>query len=218
MTRVALILCALTALIGVPAAAQDETAAKPDAKAQAYLATASRNESDLSLQTRQTRDQLIHDPSQIATVVEAAGAANATTKLEIELGVVLALEYLKRFDSSGYQALSDYLKAHPDNPVVADINEALNAPAQVGTAAGGLGGGAFSSGGGRLPVRNDRGVSARLGKAAEITGARPMNDCRVLRTEASSPSDAKAPHRNGARIAILLRVASGVSEVERDAR
>jgi hypothetical protein len=148
MTRVTFVLCALAVLIGVPAAAQDGTAAKPDAKAQAYLAAASRNERDLSPQTRQTRDRLIHDPSQIAAVIVAASAANAVTKAEIELGVVLALEYLKRFDPSGYQALTDYLKAHPGDPVVADINEALNAPAQVGAAGGGLGGGAFSSGGG----------------------------------------------------------------------
>ena len=148
MTRVAFIFCALTVLIGFPAAAQDRTAAKPDTNAQAHLATASRNEHDLSPRTRQTRDRLIHDPSLIAAVIEAASAANAVTKVEIELGVVLALEYLKRFDPSGYQALTDYLKAHPDNPVVADINEALNAPAQVGAAGDGLGGGTFSSGGG----------------------------------------------------------------------
>jgi len=148
MTRVAFILCSLAVLIGVPADAQDETATKPDINTQAYLATASRNESDLSLQTRQTRDRLIHDPSQIAAVIEAASVANAKTKVEIELAVVLALEYLRRFDPPGYQALTDYLKAHSDNPVVAEINEALNAPAQVGAAAGDLGGETFSSGGG----------------------------------------------------------------------
>jgi len=148
MTRVAFILCALAAVVGFPAAAQDGTAAKTDANVQASLATASRNERDLSPQTRLTRDRLIHDPSQIGVVVESASAANAITKAEIELGVVLALEYLKRFDPAGYQALTDYLKAHPGNPVVADINEALGASAQLGTAVGGLGGGAFSSGGG----------------------------------------------------------------------
>jgi hypothetical protein len=148
MTRVATILCALAVLINVPAAAADLAAPKPDANSQAYLATTSRNERDLSPQTRRTRDRLIHDPSQIGAVIEAAGAANATTRAEIELGVVLALEYLKRFDPAGYQALTDYLKAHPDNSVVADINGALNAPAQVGAAGGGFGGGTFTSGGG----------------------------------------------------------------------
>jgi hypothetical protein len=148
MTRVAFFLCALAALISAPVAAQDGTAAKPDVNAQAYLATASRNESDLSLQTRQTRDRLIHDPSQIAAVIEAASAASAKTRTEIELGVVLALEYLKRFDLPGYLALIGYLTAHSDNPIVADVNRALNAPAQVGAATGDVGGEAFSSGGG----------------------------------------------------------------------
>jgi hypothetical protein len=148
MTRVAFIVCAMAVLIGFPAAAQVGTVANPDTSAQAYLATASRNESGLSPQTRQTRDRLIRDPSRIAAVIEAASVANAMTKVEIELGVVLALEYLERFDPPGYRALTDYLKTHSDNPIVADINGASNAPAQMGTVGGGLGGGTFSSGGG----------------------------------------------------------------------
>jgi hypothetical protein len=148
MTRLAFILCAFTVLTGAPAAAADLTGPKLDADTQAYLAKASRNDRDLSPQTRLTRDQLIHDSSQIGAVIEAAGAANVMARVEIELGVMLAIEYLKRFDQAGYQALTDYLKVHPDNPIVADIDEALNAPVQVGGMAGGFGGEPFSLGGG----------------------------------------------------------------------
>ena len=149
MQRVGVILCASVALCGAPAAAQQQTTAdKPEAGALAHLTAASRSDSDLSPQARQTRDQLIRDPSQIAAVVEAAGAANPAIRAEIELGVVLAVEYLKRFDLAGYQALTSYLKAHPDNVVVADIEQALNAPIEAGAVEGGLGGGAFSLSGG----------------------------------------------------------------------
>lgn len=165
MKNAAIMICALAVLFGAPAAAGAGTTPKPDtasaapkldASARACLARAKHNDSDLSPETGQTREQLIHDPSQIGAVVDAAGAANATIKAEIELGVERAIEYLECVDRAGYLALVDYLKAHSDNPVVADVDQAVNAPEVAGAPAGppgeegglGGGGGGFSSGGG----------------------------------------------------------------------
>jgi hypothetical protein len=157
MKNAAITICALAALFGAPAAAEAETAPKPtaasklDANAQARLAAANQHDNDLSPQAEQTRERLIRDPSQIGAVIEAAAAADLTTRAQIELGIVRALEYLKRFDRAGYQAIADYLEAHPDNPIVADVDQAVNALAQLGGppgGQGGLGGGGFSSGGG----------------------------------------------------------------------
>ena len=147
MKNAAIMICALAVLFGAPAAAVP----KHDANAQARLATTNRN--DLSPLAKQTRDQLIHDPSQIGAVIAAAAAADPVSRAQIELGIVRALEYLKRFDRAGYQALVDYLEAHPDDPIVADVDQAENLLAQGegerGRSEGG--GGGFSSGGGSSP-------------------------------------------------------------------
>jgi hypothetical protein len=158
MRNAAIILFSAAVLLGAPAVAEDNAATPPNKlDAQACLAKANHNDSDLPLQTKNTRQQLINDPSQIAAVVAAASAANLTTRGEIELGIVRALEYLKCVDQAGYQALAAYLQANPQNPIVADINQASNALAQVGGApgggpggggGGGGGGGSFSAGGG----------------------------------------------------------------------
>ena len=153
MKNAAIMTCALVVLSGAIVAAEAETAPRLDASVQACLARAKHNDSYLSPQTAQTREQLIHDPSQIGAVIDAAGAADVMTKAEIELGIVRAVEYLKCVDQAGYQALTNYLNAHSDNPVVADINQAVNALAQLGGSPGGQGGlsgggGGFSSGGG----------------------------------------------------------------------
>jgi len=147
MKNAAIMICALAVLFGAPAAA----APKHDANAQARLATTNRGE--LSPLARQTRDQLIRDPSQIGAVIAAANAADPASRAQIELGIVRALEYLKRFDRAGYQALLDYLEAHPDDPVVADIDQTVNLLAQGEGQPGGTGGGGggFSSGGGSPP-------------------------------------------------------------------
>jgi hypothetical protein len=184
MRNAAIVLCAAAVLFGAPAAAEDETpapntavapapgappaptpgaAAAPTptptpANAQACLAKVNHDDAGLSAQTQQTRDQLVKDPSQIGAVVDAAGAASVLTRGEIELGIVRAVARLKCVDPAGYTALTDYLKAHPDNPIVVDINQAVNALGQVGApagaggapgggAGGGGGGGGFSGGG-----------------------------------------------------------------------
>jgi hypothetical protein len=153
MKNAAIMICALAVLFGAPAAAAptSTTAPKQDANAQASLATANRNDNDLSPLAKQTREQLIRDPSQIGAVIDAAAAADAKARAQIELGIVRALEYLRRFDRAGYQALVDYLEAHADNPIVADIDQVVNALAEGEGApgeSGGGGGGGFSSGGG----------------------------------------------------------------------
>ena len=81
-------------------------------------------------------------------MIQSAAAATARVRADTELGVLLALKYLKRFDRAGYLALTDYLKAHPDNPIVADINDAAKTLSESDETAGGVGGEAFSSGGG----------------------------------------------------------------------
>jgi hypothetical protein len=156
MKNAAIMICALAVLFGAPAAAEAQTAPKLDASARACLARAKHDDSDLSLQTRQTRERLIRDPSQISAVIEAAGAANVVARAQIELGVARAVEYLKCVDQAGYQALTDYLKTHSDNPVVTDVDQTVNALEVAGAPTGppgeeggtGGGGGGFSSGGG----------------------------------------------------------------------
>jgi hypothetical protein len=151
MKKAAIVLCAAAVLFGAPAAAKQEQ------DVQACLAKLNQFDSGLAPRAELTRDRLAHDPAQIAAVIEAAATADATAKAEIELGIVRAVEYLKCVDQAGYQALTDYLKAHADNPIVADINTALGALAQTaapgaGAPAGGGGlgggGGGFSSSGG----------------------------------------------------------------------
>ena len=147
MRKAAIILCATAVLFAAPAAA------KPEQDAQACLTKALHNDSELSLLTKQIRNRLIRNPGEIASVIEMAAAADTMTKAKIELGIVQAVAYLKCVDQAGYQALTDYLKTHADNPVVADIEQALSALAQAGPGAGAPaaapgGGGGFSSGGG----------------------------------------------------------------------
>jgi hypothetical protein len=155
MRKTAIVLCAMSALFCVPAAAEQEQ------DAQACLAKAGHNDAGLSPLTKQTRDRLFRDPAQIAAVIDEAATAEATAKTEIELGVARATERLKCVDPAGYQALTDYLKAHADNPVVAEIESALSALAQTAApgaggapgGGGGLGGGGGGfSGGGGAPV------------------------------------------------------------------
>jgi hypothetical protein len=150
MRKTAIVLCAMSALFYVPAAAEQEQ------DAQACLAKASRDEAGLPPRAKQTRDRLYHDPAEIAAVIDEAATAEATARAEIELGVARAAARLKCVDPAGYQALTDYLKAHADNPVVAEIESALSALAQTAApgpgGTGGLGGGGGFSGSGGTPV------------------------------------------------------------------
>jgi uncharacterized membrane protein YgcG len=154
MKKAAIVLCAIATLFGAPVAAEQEQGA------QARLAKVSHDDVGLPPRAKQTRDQLYDDPAQIAAVVEAAAMADATAKAEIEFGVVRAAARFKCVDPAGYKALTDYLQRNTDNPVVADIQSALNAFAQaVGPSSagapgqtGGLSGGGGFSGGGGTPV------------------------------------------------------------------
>ena len=74
---------------------------------------------DLSSVARQIRDRLIANPGDIAEVVKEAAAADSATRLEMELGIVRAIRYTQCYDPAGYQALSNFMKANANDPVVA---------------------------------------------------------------------------------------------------
>lgn len=160
MPNAAIAFAAMAILLAAPASA------KPVADVEACLATASLNSLDLSPTTIATRDRLIHDPGQVSALIDDARAAKSQTKAQIELGVILSVGYLHCVDPTGYRAVTDYLKAHADNPVVAELQSALQAVASAdrdgngdhggdgrgggrGDGDGEGGGGGFGDGGGR---------------------------------------------------------------------
>ncbi len=153
MKKAAIVLFATAGLFGAPALAQQQPPQPQSTppqltNVQACLDKVNQNSADLPARTKQTQDQLVHDPSQIGAVISSANAAGGTTKTEIELGIVRAIQTLKCTDPTGYQALNDYLKGHAGDPVVAEIDQALGALAQVGGGGGGAGGGGGGGGAG----------------------------------------------------------------------
>jgi hypothetical protein len=105
------------------------------------------DEADLPAASRQARDRLIANPARIDLVAGAAAAADSRRRAEIELGIFRAAEWLQCLDPSGYQALAAYLHAHADNPVVVDLEKALNAQASAGTPNSGAVPGSGNAGG-----------------------------------------------------------------------
>ncbi len=107
---------------------------------------------NLSALAKGTRDRLVRSPGDIGALVQQASVANPQDQCQIELGIELALQYLKTADPSGYQAVISYLTdpANSANPVVAAINSAVQAEASAtpGGAGPGAGGGAGAGGGG----------------------------------------------------------------------
>ena len=129
-----------------------------------------RDEADLPAASRQARDRLIADPGRIDLVAAAAVAADARRRAEIELGIFRAAEWLRCLDPSGYQLLAAYLSAHAGDPIVVDLEKALNAQASAGpasrsgAAAGSDAGGAGSSSG----FNSSPGAGASFSAAADV--------------------------------------------------
>jgi hypothetical protein len=121
---------------------RDVAARHPQAKA--CVQRLHRDEADLPAASRQVRDRLIANPGRIDLVAAAAVAAGARRRAEIELGIFRAAEWLQCLDPSGYQAFVAYLHAHAGDPVVVDLEKALNAQASTGPP--GNGGAASGSG------------------------------------------------------------------------
>jgi len=117
---------------------------------------ATQKESDLSPLTKQTRNRLIRNPGDIGAVIKEANAATEKARTEIELGIVLAIRYLKTYDPTGYLAISNFLNTNAANPAVAAVQSALSALASTtgssgpGPGGGGAGGGGGGGGGGGL--------------------------------------------------------------------
>jgi hypothetical protein len=91
------------------------------------------DEADLPAASRQARDRLIANPARIDLVAAAAASADARRRAEIELGIYRAAEWLQCLDPSGYQALAAYLRLHAGDPIVVDLEKALNAQASAGS-------------------------------------------------------------------------------------
>jgi hypothetical protein len=125
ISRLCLIVVTLLAL-----AASAEAQSRP--RAGACLDRLHRDGADLPAASRQARSTLIANPGRIDAVAARAARAGARERTEIELGIARAAEWLQCVDPYGYKALSDYLRAHPADPVVADLDRALNARAAVG--------------------------------------------------------------------------------------
>jgi hypothetical protein len=148
MRKIAVNLLAVAAVFMSQASAQQpQTPGAPGA---------TQRESNLSPLTKQTRTRLIGNPGAIAAVLKEAAAANGKTRTDIELGIVLAIRYLKAYDPAGYLAITNSMKANADSPVVADIESALSAlasttsspgsgPSSSSSSGGGGGGGGFTS-------------------------------------------------------------------------
>jgi hypothetical protein len=90
-----------------------------------------RDQADLPAASRQARDRLIANPARIDLVAVAAVAADERRRAEIELGIFRAAEWLRCLDPSGYQALASYLRLHSGDPVVVDLQKALDATASA---------------------------------------------------------------------------------------
>jgi hypothetical protein len=109
---------------------------------------ATQREANLSPLTKQTRARLIGNPGAIAAVLKEAAAATGKTRTDIELGIVLAIRYLKAYDPAGYLAIMNVMKANADSAVVADIESALSALASTSSSPGSGAGSSGSGGGG----------------------------------------------------------------------
>jgi hypothetical protein len=133
MWKLVLLACASAALLSVPARAADLPVclARPNSP----LADTAFVNAELSQLSRDTRDRLLRNPGDIAAVVaEASVTQDVLTRGQIELGILKAAQYLRRVDQAGYRAISDYFYAHPDNPVVEDLQSALCSTASVAPA------------------------------------------------------------------------------------
>ena len=120
----------LVALLALSANAEAQAPSRP--RAASCLDRLHRDAADLPAASRQARSTLIANPGRIGAVAKRAARASERERTEIELGIARAAEWLQCVDPYGYQALSDYMRAHPADPVVADINRALNAEAAAG--------------------------------------------------------------------------------------
>jgi hypothetical protein len=106
------------------------------------------DEANLPTASRQARDRLIANPARIDLVAATATAADTRRRAEIELGIFRAAEWLQCLDPSGYQALAAYLRLHAGDPVVVDLEKALNAQASAGSpSSGGAATGSGNAGG-----------------------------------------------------------------------
>jgi hypothetical protein len=114
---------------------RDPPARHPPAKA--CMQRLHHDEANLPIASRQARDRLIANPARIDLVAAAAVAADARRRAEIELGIFRAAEWLQCLDPSGYQALAAYLRLHSSDPVVVDLEKALNAQASAGSPSSG---------------------------------------------------------------------------------
>jgi hypothetical protein len=90
-----------------------------------------RDQADLPAASRQARDRLIANPARIDLVAIAAAAADERRRAEIELGIFRAAEWLRCLDPSGYQALVSYTRLHSGDPVIVDLQKALDATASA---------------------------------------------------------------------------------------
>ena len=130
---------------------------------------------DLSSVARQIRDRLIANPGDIAEVVKEAAAANSATRLEMELGIVRAIRYTECYDPAGYQALSNFMKANANDPVVAATQATVNqvatnaAPVSAFPAANAGGGGTRAA---LFPIQARSQVRTRACLASGVTSAR----------------------------------------------
>jgi len=126
--------CAATALLSVSVSAGDLPTKKPRCPQPPGCAFALIRP-DLAAVTQLTRDvreRLIRSPGDIGAVVADGDATpDLLTRAQIELGVVLALQYLVRYDETGYRVILAYMEAHPDQQVVTDIDYALCALGQT---------------------------------------------------------------------------------------
>lgn len=126
----------LALIMSLPLTAGAMAQARHDAPARHPSANACmqrlhRDQADLPAASRQARDRLIANPARIDLVAVAAAAADAQRRAEIELGVLRAAEWLWCLDPSGYQALASYVRLHSGDPVIVDLQKALNATASA---------------------------------------------------------------------------------------
>ncbi len=135
MWKAVMTACAATALLSVPVWAADLPTRKPSLCPQPPGCAFALFRPDLATVTQLTRDvreRLIRNPGDIGAVVaEGDATTDLLIRAQIELGVVLAIEYLARYDERGYQVIVAYMEAHPDEQVVQDIRYALCALGQT---------------------------------------------------------------------------------------
>ncbi len=152
----------LALVMGLPLTTSAWAQARRDAPvrhapAKACIQRLHHDQADLPAASRQARDRLIANPARIDLVAAAAAAADARQRAEIELGILRAAEWLQCLDPSGYQALAAYMRLHGDDPVIVDLQKALNAtasatpPSGAGAAAGSANAGGFNASPGGSP-------------------------------------------------------------------